>query len=243
MNKQYLKYKKDFKKQCWYTSIGGGFALLSIIFLLFLPNFKIKDNSISKNFSLFDEIMLVFKVFTSNDLQYLGLKIYYIVFGTFQIIAIILFLVAIIKYLFELIKSISAICNMDDYALEQYDKIKTRARGRKKGHGRGSSLGYCIGGIVLEIIYIVSAKTILNILPIDKNTSVNLSGFIANVSGVSLLIIITVLTVLILIVLFVMRNKNYKNVYRAIVREDYGLADDDYDEYDDDDYDYDEYDD
>ncbi len=63
---QYLRYKNSFKKQCIFMIVANALALLTLIFLIFIPCFRIsmKDDVTGMvfaryDFSLFDEIKLV----------------------------------------------------------------------------------------------------------------------------------------------------------------------------------------
>ena len=216
-DEQYSKYKNDFIKQSLFTLIGATLALLAGIFLLFLKNFKINDESIS----LFNEIKLVFESFSSKG-AWAGY-----VYGIYQVSVIVIFGLAGCIYLYELIRYIIALCTMNKYASEQYNRIKgCVVRRRKVSNGFPSTILFiCV--IILEIIYVVIAKLLTKTLSGMAGENETILTYFVDMNGISPLIALPIVCILAAIVLLVMRRSSHKKVCGEIAKEDFGLEDDD----------------
>lgn len=207
-NMQYAKYKPQFKNLCILKAVSSVVALCAIIFLIFVPNFTVGGIFA---FSLFDEIMRSF-----NSLG-AGLRDYTAVLEIYQIIAVIYLAISLVFAVVSLIKSILNITNMETYALEQYDDIKTRANESKKRWGNRFTLTNCImGAIVLEVLYIVMQTFI--------PSSGAASSYFAYIDGVSWMIMFFIIFAIAFIVLAILSANILKKVKMSILKEDYGLS-------------------
>lgn len=210
-NTQYINYKNDFKNQCILNTVSGLLALIAVIVLLFADNFVIADEVFTLKFSLYDEIKFAFEAFKSDS----GFSMV-LTFAYLQVIAIIMFGFAAIAFIYELIKSVIGILNMDNYALDQYDKIKKRAFERKKNK-QYSSGNMFIGAIIYEFFYIFYTKAFSGYLGIGEGS------YVTHMTGVSGIIAIPIILALCAIAASILRALSFRKVRTAILREDYGV--------------------
>lgn len=208
-NTQYLKYKDSFKKQCIFSTIGGGLAIIAVIFLLFIPIFQIRlGKLVLIEFSLFDELKALFS--GSDGYRFIGI-------GIFQAFALVMFSIAFGMYIYELIKNITGITNLDNYALLQYDKIKTRGNERARRFVYGyTSVNCFMSGIIFEMLYIIFLKTFADSEYGDT--------YLTLMNGVSWKIVFTVVFAVAAIVMYIIRRVSYNQTRVAILKEDYGLS-------------------
>lgn len=232
-NTQYLKYKDEFKKQCIFNTVFGGLAILTIIMLLFVPLFEVKVlNILILQFSLFDEIKLSFSSLGRGGVQITGgsaaesWRAVASFMGIYQIIAIIMFAVAIGWFIFELIKNIMGIMNMDNYALEQYDKIKKRSdENGKKGFKRFSSSGLFLSGIIMEVFYLFYSKFIMQMIGMSgSGIASDSASYFTSMTGVSWTIMFPIIFAVGAIAMFVLRKMSLSKTRAAILKEDYDIA-------------------
>ena len=233
-NTQYLKYKNEFKKQCIFNAAFGGLAILTIILLLFVRMFEVKEyNILLLQFSLFDEIELSIKSIGGSGTQISGSgqaeawKAVGSFMGIYQIIAIIMLAAAVGLFIYELIKNIMGIINMDNYALEQYDKIKNRAEEKnKKALKWFTSPRLFLSGILLELFYLFYSKFINQMIsgaPEAGEIAIGNSSYFTYMTGVSGLIALPIIFAAGAIVAFILRKLSLSKTRAAILKEDYGI--------------------
>lgn len=231
VNGQYLKYSDSFKKQCVLNILAGVCILIGAILLLFVPIFKIDALIITVEFSFFDEIKIAFEeLFGSGGVAALAeessggaasaYSSVYMIYGIFQIMAIIMFVIGICCLLVDVIKSCFGIVNADNYAVTQYDKIKTRAtEGKMRRFGRYySPASFIVSGIMLEVLYVVYVKIFSNITGTDSG----ISNFMS-ITGVSWTIIFPLMFIAAYIVCWAIKKYMFGQVKTAILKEDYNI--------------------
>ncbi len=207
-NEQYAKYKPQFKNLCIIKAVSSAVALLAIVFLIFVPNFK----SGFIGFSFLDEIIRSFKALSE------GFKSYTAILEIYQVIAIVYLLIGLIFAIVTLVRNIMCLTSMETYALEQYDSIKTRANEGKKSRvlGRFTLSNCIISAIIIEILYIVIQKFI--------PTSGGAGSYFAYIDGVTWLIMFFILFMIAFIALTILSTIMLNKVKLAILKEDYGLT-------------------
>ncbi len=207
-NEQYAKYKPQFKNLCIIKAVSSAVALLAIVFLIFVPNFKAGFIG----FSFLDEIIRSFKALGG------GFKSYTAILEIYQVIAIVYLLIGLIFAIVTLVRNIMCIVNMETYALEQYDKIKMRADGGKRNRFIGGfTLSKCIiSAIMIEILYLIVQKFI--------PASGGAGSYFAYIDGVTWLIMFFILFMLAFIALTILSSVMLNKVKLAILKEDYGLT-------------------
>lgn len=213
-NIQYLKYKDRFKLNCILKALSGALAFFAIAFLIFVPNFEINVLGLTLiRFSVLDEIILSFKNVSSG----------YGVGATsmiFQLLAAVQMAIGLVIYAVSLIKNILNITNTENYALEQYDKIKTReSDGARKNWNRFSVTQFFISGVMLEMLYIIYSKAFSGIFGENYDAS-----YFSQVNTVSWLIIFFIIFTLAYITVAVTARIQLKNLKLEILKEDYGLS-------------------
>lgn len=229
VNGQYLKYGDSFKKQCVLNVAAGVCILIGALLLLFVPVFEIDLLIVKVNFSFFDEIKLTFQSFTggvvsgdgaASDSGWYGATFTY--FGFFQIMAIVFFAVGIVWMLVDVVKNCLGIVNVDTYALQQYDKIKTRAAEGRSRRFRGVySPGYFIvSGIMSEMFYVIFVKVFSNIPGVGSDDG--FSNFLS-ITGVSWTVIFPLLFIAAYITFWAMKKYMFNQVKTAILKEDYNI--------------------
>ena len=235
-NTQYLKYKNEFKKQCIFNATFGVLAIITIILLLFLRMFEVKEyNILLLQFSLFDEIELSIKSIGGSGSQISGgsgqagaWKAVASFMGIYQIIAIIMLVAAVGLIIYELVKNIMGIINMDNYALEQYDKIKNRTDSgkNKKALKWFTAPRLFLSGIILELFYLFYSKFINQMIgetPEAGGMAIGESSYFTYMTGVSGLIALPIIVAVGAIAAFVLLKMSASKTRTAILKEDYGI--------------------
>lgn len=167
-NKQYLKYKERFKQYGIVDLLAKGTLLFSAIFFLFLPCFKIIESEeilgqelelFSVKFSVFDEIVLIFKNLfgegtIGSDDEGFGMML-----SVFQIFGIGLMIFSAAFLLKDFIKNILNFVNLENFALEEYDKLKTGSgQNSAKAFRKVNSEMMFYMGIIMESFLIAAMK-------------------------------------------------------------------------------------
>lgn len=234
-NSQYLKYSGSFKKQCVLNIAAGICILVGTVLLLFVPIFKIDALLISVEFSFFDEIKLAFSgLIGSGGLAAVaevssgsgaadGYSSVFMIYGIFQIFAVVMFAIGLCCLLADVIKSCFGIVNADTYAITQYDKIKTRAaEGKGRRFGRYySPASFMVSGIMFEVLYVVYVKIFSNMLGVGS--AYMYSNFLS-VTGVSWTIIFPFLFIAAYVACWALRKYMFGQVKTAILKEDYQIS-------------------
>lgn len=235
-NTQYLKYKNEFKKQCIFNAIFGGLAIITIILLLFVPLFEIREfNILLAKFSLFDEIKMSLKSMGGSGTQSGGgsgqsqaWEAVASFMGIYQIIAIIMLAMAVGLFVYDLVKNITGIMNMDNYALEQYDKIKNRADVKnKKALKWLSSSRLFVTGICLELFYLFYSKFINKMISDGGEAGsfeIGSSSYFTHMTGVSGLIALPIVFAIGAIAAYVLLKMSLSKTRSEILKEDYGIS-------------------
>jgi len=217
-NTQYLKYKRQFKINCILKAVAGLLALFALVFFIFVPNFKIKviEGLIEPEFSLFDEIKLAFDNMFANKNTVMFLGIY-------QIIAIMYIAIACVMGIITLVKNIMNVINLENYALEEYDKLKTRRPNtNKRWSGKYGASNFLMSGILLEIVYIFLSVYLSGMW--GESVDVNELSFFMSLGGVTWKIVFFIIFLVAFLTVAVINSFMYKKVKLAILKEDYGLA-------------------
>ena len=234
-NTQYVKYKDEFKKQCIFNAAFGVLAIVTLILLLFLRMFEVKEyNILLLQFSLFDEIELTIKSIGGSNAQigngsgqYEAWKAVGSFMGIYQIFAIIMLVAAVGLIIYGLVKNIMGIINMDNYALEQYDKIKNRTDGKnKKALKWFTAPRLFLSGIMLELFYLFYSKFINQMIGGAQGAgevAIGDSSYFSYMTGVSGLIALPIITAVGAIAAFVLCKLSVSKTRAAILKEDYGI--------------------
>ena len=226
-NSQYLKYSGSFKKQCVLNIAAGICILVGTVLLLFVPIFKIDALLISVEFSFFDEIKLAFSGLIGSGglaaVAEVSSGSVFMIYGIFQIFAVIMFAIGLCCLLADVIKSCFGIVNADTYAITQYDKIKTRAaEGKGRRFGRYySPASFMVSGIMFEVLYVVYVKIFSNMLGVDS--AYMYSNFLS-VTGVSWTIIFPFLFIAAYVACWALKKYMFGQVKTAILKEDYQIS-------------------
>lgn len=230
-SKQYQRYKKQFKTECIFKVAASAVALITLIFLLFIPCFRIslassaeeaeimKTLGISpyRDFSLFDEMIQSLKSFGGGSGDPAGMVTKML--SVYQILAMVCIIAAVVWFAIDCVKSGMGIVNPDNYSLLAYDGIKSRA-GEKKRRRYLSPINFFFTGIILEIMYIIMYQ----VLPFSSEGEGDVSGgYFTQMTGVSgaiaVVIIFAVAAVGLLVYDKILKNK----IKTAILKEDYNL--------------------
>lgn len=220
-NKQYLKYKSQFKTQCILGLVGGACILIGVILIIFTKFLQIKvDGTSILDFSLYEEIRASFDSF--NSLSYLS------ILGIYQVMAILCIGAGAIWQIVDFIKKGIGMANLDAYSLEQYDAIKKRTGdGEKRRRNQNfSSTNMLISGMMLEVIYIWMARFLFRNDSIPDNIE-DVSYKLALCNGVGSSVFFPILFIAVGIIVMVVRSLSLKKTKMAIIREDYGVDEDD----------------
>lgn len=216
-NEQYLKHKKEFKLNCILKAVGSGVAILTLIFLIFVPNFKIDFEIAAVNFSLFDEIKLSLDNMKGGNSS--GSNAMTSILSIYQIIALVYVVLACCMGIFTLIKNIINLTDLDSYSLQEYDKIKNRNDEKKKGFSRFSASNLLLSGIILEILYIVMSKVYSSM-----GMGQAAESYFELMNGVSWMIMFFIIFAVVFIGISIFNSYTYKKVKMAIIKEDYGMV-------------------
>lgn len=210
-NNQYLKYKNEFRVNCILKTVASALALLAIVFLVFVPNFAVAEEGIKlAEFSFLDEIIVAVNSIKGGFTSVAS------VFSMYQIVAMVYLAVAVGVTIFNLVKSVMSITNLEGYALERYDEIKMRANNSKKRFGnRFTVTNLFITGIALEVLYIVCLRGF---------GGYGAESYFAYVNSVTWYSVFFIIFTVAYAVVAVLTSVKYKQDKTAILKEDYGLA-------------------
>ncbi len=223
---QYEAYKKPLKKYAIIQLIGAGLSFLLIIFFLFLPVFRIDISNFSIEqletvsnfpkfnglhditFSLFDELQISVNNLFSGGIYYFAL------IGIEQLMSLIFMVVALVMIIVSIVKNALAMRSLDDYALNTYDKIKTRAEEKKRRYGGYYySPGYYLGtAIGFQIFVIVFSRFLTG--------TVTYMRYINGVSGWLALLLPIALAVL---VIYIYGSTIHRKIRMGILKDDYHI--------------------
>ncbi len=219
MEKSYLRYKDEFKKHCLFRIIGCGVAVLTLLLLLFLPLFSYKkEGVVLLRFSLFDEawylLSRLVKGFNEgNDWWYIV-----VVWGIVHLVGVAVIIAGIVKFTVDGIKCAFSLSKTEDYALEEYDKIKFRQDSQKKRWGWGwnawtyGPYGLFYSALYTEVLYILFAK-VFGVGYFSVMNSISKVGFV-------FVLILAVGT----IVITSWGNHIHKKIKTAVIKEEYERA-------------------
>ena len=226
--KQYLKYKDKFKQQGVVGILSSACMLLTLILFVFVPCFKINlaedlnIEGLSYSFSLFDEIALSFSHLSDMNLQDPQGAVMFVM-SLYQIMAIVFIGMGGFALARDLITSVMNTMNLDDYALTEYDNIKSkREQGVGRAFKRANSTVFFVTGIVWEIFAIVISKGMLSSDKVLELWETPLSYFVYmnTVTGGFYVVIILVLFSL---GLSITKSRLAKEIKMQILKEDYNL--------------------
>lgn len=243
--KQYEKYKPILKRTCIFNVAASVCAILGFIFLLFIPFFVIKGSletlQITESgelvkdtaFSLFDEIKTSFSLMSEGGSGDNAFKSIAMIYSFYQIIALVCLCIGIVLVLVSLGKNVTAILNPDNYALEEYDKIK-RGTGKSGRMSRLSSPAYWFfSALVLEILYIFMNRMMSSMISSlgasdsaagEINSTLNGGLNLPSCTGVNGWIIFCILFFVAFIALAFLVRFWKKQVKMSILKEDYGVS-------------------
>ena len=221
--RQYLKYKDKFKKQGIIGIAAGACMLLTMILFIFLPCFRVsivsdsEAEELSYRFSLYDEIVLSFKNLFSEQ------GIYMTLLSLYQVMAIVVIALGGFVLIKDLIVSVMNAINLDNYALTEYDKLKSR---QEKSNRRSfkiiNSIECFFAGIVLEITAIIWARAMISgsewTGPIE-----DIPSYLAYMNSTTAGLYIVILFFLVSVGLIAVKSCFAKSVRIQILKEDYEL--------------------
>lgn len=235
-NRQYLKYKDKFKRQCVVKTVSGACLIVGLIFLLFLPIFQIKNEILGvvlykEEFSFYEEIKVAFglmvnyteKVNGSN-----GLESVVNIFGVYQLVAVVFIAAGTIWLAIDAIRELAALAASENYAVMQYDKIKTRSTGKSRGFlfgwRRYSPSGLILSGVVFEILYILMVRIVLsNTGGADVGLDYDGVSKFVNITGVTGLIVFPSLFFAGYFIGAAYNKIVFSKIKTEIIKEDYNI--------------------
>lgn len=230
--KQYLKYKELFKQYGILDLLAKGFMLISVVFFLFIPCFKIvvSDEILGREiefewgtikFSIFDEISLILKnLFKGDAIQSEGEGMGTF-FSIFQLFILILIAIAAVILIKDLIKQAMNFVNLENYALEEYDKIKTRGQNSVKALRKMNAELMFYLCIAYEVFVVLIMKLFARIP--DAEVAESGLSYMMFVNGVSGGFWAVVVFLVISVALSVWKSRMKQNIKMRILREDYNL--------------------
>lgn len=221
--RQYLKYKDKFKKQGIISIAASACMLLTMVLFIFLPCFGIsvvgdaETEELTYHFSLYDEIAKSFENLFSEQGLYMTLLSFY------QVMAIVVIAIGGFTLIKDLIVSVMNAINLDNYALTEYDKIKSRQeQGNKRSFRRTNSIEYFFAGIALEITAIFWARSMISgnkwTGPIE-----NIPSYLAYMNLTTAGLYIVVIFFVISVGLIAVKSYFAKTIKLQILKEDYDL--------------------
>ena len=226
---QYAKYKPAFKKVAILKVVMNALMFATLILLFFLPCFRIQPEGAAEfaqltgidlgvNFSVLDEIVNMFSVISSGS-ENIGALIF------FQIVAIAFFAAGIVAATVDFVKSMIGCVNPDNYAIVEYDKIKTKTD--RKVLRQFSSTPLFISAIIYEVFAIIMCKVFdrnvgdagmeSGILYIDYFASMNTVAW-----GFWIVLVFLIADITLAVLTAVARNK----LKIAILKDDYEKTED-----------------
>ena len=230
-NDQYLKCKDDLKKKCIYNAIFGGLMLITTILFIFVPFFEYKESVLGIDFrigiSFFDEISLCLQKLTGGN-KVSGLSespssssSMADMFSYYHIMAMVCLLVGIGLLIYEFVKNIIAIVNIDDYALKTYDTIK-KNNNKRVVYGKPTALSMFISFIFLELMYLLIFKNIAK--TINKASGViieEINSYFEIVNSINALVLIVLVFLIASIVMKVLALVSHNKVKVQILKDEY----------------------
>ena len=236
---QYLTYKPRLKRQCIILAAASALSLIAAVLIIFLPTFSIDllrtdvfspylpkiaeldpevllSDAPTVNFSVFDEVYAAFAPVTGDDAESLAVFSFT---GIFQLFGVIFLAAGMVSSLVSAIKNILHVISPDNYALEMYDKIKSRTleTGRKRGYYFSSSY-LILCGVIYEIFAIVFSSILGRL-----SGGEYVSSYFAAMTGVNSRCIVLALVLIAVLVLFIWSKTITKQVRLEIMREDYNI--------------------
>lgn len=242
-NTQYEKYRAPLKKQCLIDAIASAMAIVTIIFLLFIPNFSIDLSSKSilnmegttlpklyaldlsvlpeqhpqLSFSVYDEIYAIIAPLQSDDVTTMAIGMS---FGLFQLLGLAFLAVAFVMCIVSVTKGVLHLVKPDNYALEMYDKIKQRTTEKRSRAYLVSPMYWAITGIVYELIAIFFASFMGRI----SGSGTYLTSYFPIMTGITAGCVFTILFCLATLALFIVSKYLLKKIRFSVMKEDYGVG-------------------
>ena len=215
---QYLKYKPVFKKNAVMKAVMNAVMFLTLILLFFLPCFRIQPKGaelgsllgidLGINFSLYDEVALVFSPHESGGPN--------IAVMIFQIFAIIFFAGGIVATAVDLVKSAMNCINSENYAILEYDKIKSRAE-KQRMFRQSSPTTMFFTAIIYEVFAIILSKFLNRSVGETEAITDYFSSMNTVAWGFWIILIFVLADIALAVLTALMRNK----VKVQILKEDY----------------------
>ena len=227
--KQYLKYKDKFKVQGVIRIVASGCMLLTLILFLFLPCFKInlfedlEIKGLSYSFSLYDEIALSFSHMSDMNISN-PQGAFVFMMSIYQVMAIVFIIAGGVVLVKDMIVSVMNTMNLDDYALTEYDKIKSRQdQGIGRVFRRVNSTAFFLSGIVLEIFAIILSKVLISTEELFGSFE-SITSYFAYMNSVTGSLVVVIIFVLLSIGMMIMKSHYAKTIKMQILKEDYNLS-------------------
>lgn len=230
-NKQYLKYKERFKQYGIVDLLAKGMMLFSAIFFLFLPCFKIVESEeilgqelelISVKFSVFDEIVLIFKNLFGEESIGSGNEGFGMLLSVFQIFGIGMMIFSAAFLLKDFIKNILNFVALENFALEEYDKIKTgNGQNSAKAFRKANSEMMFYMGIIMESFLIATMKMAAK-MP-RSGFEENMASYMIYANAVTSSFYVVLIFLIISVGLSVYKSRMLHRIKMNILKEDYDL--------------------
>lgn len=232
---QYSRYQQPLKKMCIVQIIFSLMTVLTIVFLVFLPNFKMAINSevmqanitlpklydaeiwaqiltqanTEINFSVFDELYAIVKPAgeAAVGVTYVS--------GIFHIFGAVFLFAGVTIALISLFRNIANVTSIENYAIEMFDVLKNRHSGIKTINGLNSA-SWFIGGVVYEIMAVFLSSFLSRIYGEKTITS-----YFTNLSGLSAVGFLTVIMVLVTMGISVYLAQIKRKIKISVLRDEY----------------------
>lgn len=201
--KQYEALKPDLKKVGGLTISSKILLLIFAICFIFVPFFQtnVTDGQgviVKKCFSLFDEI----KNIVSYKINFNSVRSIAMIY---QMYALLCFAIGIIKTIYEIIKDMTKIVDIDSYALETYDDIKRGDMDSKKKKNQFVNIWF-MEALFMEIAYLIYSKVI---------------GYQDSFNSISWTVVFCVIIIIPFIVIAIIRSTMLKKIKVSILKEKY----------------------
>ena len=225
-------YKEQFKKTNILSLCMQILTILMILFLIFLPIYQcnctmtdtfefdspeeeleavgemLLNGYVKRNFSLFEEIKLMYQQYKSGDFE-IYVILYEALFPLFQIIDGVVLLFMIIK---QMMGTISGLMNPEDDALLKYQEIKKMGTEQKKNSWMKSQSAYTL--VTYAIFDIIFARMFGSLM---GNASIR---HMTEFSGVSAFGYIALVLVVVYFIIGSIAKAEKKKIQLAIAREE-----------------------
>ena len=230
-NKQYATYIPQFKVSSLFKIFASSLTLLSLLLFLFLPTFQLSLGNITfTSFSFFDLFKNVVDNFLNSSISLTDMSFFS---NYFYLFAIVYGAVAIVMIIVDIIKSISRIFDLDSYALETYDQIKSRIDVKENKKRRPFNPASMLWGTLIFFIMGAFFEKMMSSVLIQgdmesSSSALAISDILFDFHCYSIpMVCILAIVFISTIVVSSLSGSYEKKLSLAIIKEDYGIEEPD----------------